>query len=73
MNTHKWYWGYNDQDTTFLFHSLEEARDHAVGQGIFDEITGKDAMMAFEEELFFEISISELEEVQPYQIIEEKL
>lgn len=64
----KWYWGYNDRGFTWLFNSLEEARDHAVGQGIFDEITGKDAMMAFDEELFFEVLEDDLEDYQPYLI-----
>lgn len=70
MSNKKWYWAYTDNGMTYLFNSHEEALDHAVGQGIFDEICGKDAMMAFDEALFFEISEDELEEEEkPYQII----
>jgi len=69
MNT-KWYWAYSYNDFTYLFNSLEEARDHAVEQGLFDEICGKDAMMAFDEELFFETQEEDLKD-EKYLIMNE--
>jgi len=69
---YQWYWAYENSPITQIFYTLEEARDHAIKTGMFDEICGKDAMIAYEEELFFELSECELEEYQPYLIIRQK-
>ncbi len=68
MKKIKTYWGYNDCGTTYLFNSFEEALDHAVGHGVFDEVVGRDAIMALEEALFFEVSEDKLEDHEPYLI-----
>jgi len=61
----KWYWAYNNDPITWIFKSLDEARDRTEKRGMFDEIYGKDAMMAYDEELFFEVSENEIEVYQP--------
>ena len=65
-----WYWAYDNNPITWIFNTLEEARHHAIKTGMFDEICGKDAMMAYDEELFFELVEYELEDYYPYLIIE---
>lgn len=70
---YKWYWAYENNNFVWLFNTLDEARDHAIYKtGMFDEICGKDAFIAYDEELFFEVSENELEHYQPYLIIRSK-
>lgn len=69
MNTNrkKWYWGYiNNQGQTCIFNCIDRARAHATRYGMFDDICGKDAMMDFDENLFFEISENELKDHRSY-------
>lgn len=65
-NTKKWYWAYTNDPMTWIFDTIEEARDHAIEQGMFDEICGKDAMIDFEEQLLFELSEDELKDYLPF-------
>lgn len=66
MKTKQWYWAYSDGIVTWLFNSIDEARERAIKQGMFDEICGKDAYMDFDEQLFFEVSESDLKDCQPF-------
>lgn len=71
----KWYWGYissSIEGTTYIFETLDEARDHAILHNEFDEICGKDNFMAHEESLFFEVCEDELEDYAPYTICNKK-
>ncbi len=59
----KWYWAYTSScvnQILYTFNTLDEARDHAIANGEFDEVCGKDAFMAHEENLFFEIREDEI-------------
>ena len=66
MKTKQWYWAYTNDPITWIFDTIEEARDHAIEMGMFDDICGKDAYMDFEEQLLFELSEDELTEYSPY-------
>ena len=67
---YKWYWAYTTPSidgVTYLFNTLDEARDHAIAHGEFDEICGKDAFCAHDENLFFEVREDDLHEYMPAQ------
>ncbi len=68
---YKWYWAYTasstKDETTYIFNTLDEARDHAIAKGEFDEICGKDAFCAHDENLFFEVREDDLHEYMPAQ------
>lgn len=57
----KWYWAY-ESHKTFVFDTYEQAFEHASEHGEFDEICGKESMMEYENELFFEVLEEELKE-----------
>jgi hypothetical protein len=69
LEPEKWYWGYENNNFVWFFDTHGAAQDHATKEGMFDEICGKDNMMAFEENLFFAASESELEDYNPYLIV----
>lgn len=67
---YKWFWAYTSPSIdgkTYIFNTLDEARDHAIAKGEFDDLCGKDAFMAYEENLFFEVCEDELEEYSPVE------
>lgn len=64
----KWYWAYTSSsvdETTYVFNTLDEARDHAIKNGEFDEICGKDYFIEHDEKLFFEARMDELKDYSP--------
>lgn len=69
INGVSWFWGYENNETFYFFNCIDEARDHAIKAGMFDEICGKDAYMDFDENLFFEASENELKDYTPYRMI----
>jgi hypothetical protein len=67
---YQWYWSYTStgiDGITYIFETLDQARDHAIAHGEFDEICGKDNFIAHDENLFFEIREDELEEYSPLE------
>lgn len=67
---YEWYLGYTSTSidgTTYIFKTLDEARDHAIAHGEFDEICGKDNFMSHEENLFFEVREDDLAEYSPVE------
>jgi hypothetical protein len=72
---YKWYWAYEESgidNKIFLFDTLDEARDHAIKKGEFDEISCKDSMIEHEENLFFEICENDLENYSNLQFTNQK-
>jgi hypothetical protein len=67
---YKWYWAYTSPSIdgiTYLFKSLDDAREHAIAHGEFDDIHGKDAFVEYDERLFFEVREDELEDYLPLE------
>jgi hypothetical protein len=65
---YKWYWAYTStavDGVTHVFETLEQARDHAIANGEFDEICGKDQFVEHDENLIFEVREDELEDYAP--------
>lgn len=63
----KWYTCYEDyKGVTLAFKTYDEAMEHAMRSGVFEEICGKDNFEKFQENLFFDVEESELHEHVPY-------
>jgi hypothetical protein len=70
--SYKWYWAYTSSyvdGTTFIFNTYDETLNHAIANGEFEEIYGKDAFIDYEQELLFEVGEDELEEYSPIKFI----
>jgi hypothetical protein len=68
---YKWYWAYTSPSidgTTYVFNTEDEALDHAISNGEFDEVF-KDNWPDKQNELLFELGEDELPDYLPIQFI----
>lgn len=68
---YKLYWAYTSPSidgTTYVFNTENEALDHAIANGEFDEVF-KDHLPDKQNELLFEVREDDLEEYTPIQLV----
>lgn len=67
---YKWYWAYTESGLstrTFLFDTREDALNHAIKHGEFDEVSNKDYFIAHEENLLFELAENDTPDYEPFE------